>query len=89
MFELHITCTKDIDKIQIDFSDGSTCMTETKKESKSKKDESHGNARDTNSRDAITHKEAENVAEVIVEKPKVPDEPKEPSVEDYLQGLEF
>lgn len=25
MFELHITCTKDIDKIQIDFSDGSVC----------------------------------------------------------------
>lgn len=31
MFELHITCTKDIDKLKIDFSDGTTVVSEKPK----------------------------------------------------------
>ena len=31
MFELHITCTKDIDKLKIDFSDGTTVISEKSK----------------------------------------------------------
>lgn len=31
MFELHITCTKDIDKLKIDFSDGTTVVSEKSK----------------------------------------------------------
>lgn len=34
MFELHITCTKDIDKLKIDFSDGTSVVTEKPKEQK-------------------------------------------------------
>lgn len=30
MFELHITCSKDIDKLKIDFSDGTSVVTEKK-----------------------------------------------------------
>lgn len=29
MFELHITCSKNIDKLKIDFSDGSSVVSET------------------------------------------------------------
>ena len=88
MFELHITCTKDIDKIQIDFSDGSTCMTEcSKKESKSK-EQKVVKEKPKTSRDKISFDE-EEIHDIIVDKPEVPDEPKEPNVEEYLQGLEF
>lgn len=37
MFELHITCTKDIDRLKIDFSDGTTIVSEnTPKQEKAK-----------------------------------------------------
>ena len=39
MFELHITCTKDIDKLKIDFSDGTSVVTEKPKEQKKPKEE--------------------------------------------------
>lgn len=38
MFELHITCTKDIDKIKIDFSDGTTVCTEANHKKSTEKD---------------------------------------------------
>ena len=34
MFELHITCSKDISKLKIDFTDGSCICTEDSKDSK-------------------------------------------------------
>lgn len=38
MFELHITCSKDISKLKIDFTDGSCICTEDSKGSKDSKD---------------------------------------------------
>ncbi len=39
MFELHITCSKDIDNLSINFSDGTSVVTESKpKETKEVKD---------------------------------------------------
>lgn len=38
MFELHITCSKDISKLKIDFTDGSCICTEDSKDSKEPKD---------------------------------------------------
>lgn len=38
MFELHITCSKDISKLKIDFTDGSCICTEDTKGSKDPKD---------------------------------------------------
>lgn len=38
MFELHITCSKDISKLKIDFTDGSCICTEEPKDSKEPKD---------------------------------------------------
>ena len=37
MFELHITCSKDISKLKIDFTDGSCICTEDSKDSKEPK----------------------------------------------------
>lgn len=34
MFELHITCTKDIDKLEINFSDGTSVVTSNSDKSK-------------------------------------------------------
>lgn len=101
MFELHITCTKDIDKIKIDFSDGSVCTTErksekiekTEKNEKSEKNKDSKVVKETNkeskrnNRDIINHEEVE-VENVVVEKPSIP-EVTETKVEDYLQGLDF
>ena len=55
MFELHITCTKDIDKLKIDFSDGTTVVSEKSKNAvnkavnkKSKKEVETENKQDYN-----------------------------------------
>ena len=86
MFELHITSTKDIDKIQIDFSDGKSCVA-------SKPDKTDKPCRKEktfkNSRDSIETYNDEEQSSVIVEKPEVPDAPNTPNVEKYLNGLEF
>ena len=86
MFELHITSTKDIDKIQIDFSDGKSCIA-------SKPDKTDKPCRKEktfkNSRDSIETYNDEEQSSVIVEKPEVPDAPNKPNVEKYLNGLEF
>lgn len=86
MFELHITSTKDIDKIQIDFSDGKSCVA-------SKPDKTDKPCRKEktfkNSRDSIETYNDDEQSSVIVEKPEIPDAPNTPNVEKYLNGLEF
>lgn len=97
MFELHITCTKDIDKIQIDFSDGTSCISESK-HSKTNENTDAKNGLKTEDnyangfsrcRDEIQHYEDVDRHNEIVQKPDVPDVPKEPNVEEYLHGLNF
>lgn len=97
MFELHITCTKDIDKIKINFSDGSVCTSERSKGEKALKAETtkveHSKEPKVvkepkrNTRDTIKHEDVE-MNDVVVEKPLIP-EVTETKVEDYLQGLDF
>ena len=89
MFELHITSTKDIDKIQIDFSDGKSCV--ASKPDKTDKPDKLCRKEKTfkNSRDSIETYNDEEQSSVIVEKPEVPDAPNKPNVENYLNGLEF
>ena len=102
MFELHITCTKDIDKIQIDFSDGSVCtskradskdLVEPPKPSKPvepKNNKPKKSVDKVNSRDIIqTYDDGDSEVAGVVVKPSVPDAPTEPKVEDYLQELNF
>lgn len=89
MFELHITSTKDIDKIQIDFSDGKSCV--ASKPDKTDKLDKPCRKEKTfkNSRDSIETYNDDEQSSVIVEKPEIPDAPNTPNVEKYLNGLEF
>lgn len=102
MFELHITCTKDINKIQIDFSDGSVCTSCTSKRADSKdlveppkpvepkNNKPKKSVDKVNSRDIIqTYDDGDSEVTGVVVKPSVPDAPTEPKVEDYLQELNF
>lgn len=88
MFELHITSTKDIDKIQIDFSDGKSCVA-SKPDKTDKPCRKEKTFKNSNSRDSIETYNDEEQSSVIVEKPEVPDAPNKPNVEKYLNGLEF
>lgn len=88
MFELHITCTKDIEKLSIDFSDGTSVVQEkTEKPEKSKK--VFKEKEDFKEEDLSKYQNSKkSVSQEIVEKPKIPDRT-ETKVDDILQELEF
>lgn len=93
MFELHITCTKDIDKLSIDFSDGTSIVQESKpKQSKSHKEskkciEEHVD-KDILLDDVELYNKHKKNNEVI--KPiELPDIDRPVNVDDTLQNLEF
>ena len=79
MFELHITCTKDIEKLSIDFSDG-TSMVQTKSEKPHAK-------RETRETDWDSYK-SETKREVI-KPPELPDLNREPKIDEHLNNLDF
>ena len=82
MFELHITCTKDIDKLSIDFSDG-TSMVQTKPEKPHAKREN----REKPETDWDSYK-SETKREVI-KPPELPDLNREPKIDEHLNNLDF
>lgn len=97
MFELHITCTKDIDKLSIDFSDGTSIIQESKpkqvkqnnqhKESK-KCTEEHVDKDILLDDLELYNNKRKNKKEVI--KPlELPDVERPVNVDDTLQNLEF
>jgi hypothetical protein len=87
MFELHITCTKDIEKLSIDFSDGTSVVQEkTEKPENSKKVSKE--KEDFKEEDLSKYQSKRSVSQEIVEKPKIP-ERTETKVDDILQELEF
>ena len=87
MFELHITCTKDIEKLSIDFSDGTSVVQEkTEKPEKSKKVSKE--KEDFKEEDLSKYQSKKSVSQEIIEKPKIPDRT-ETKVDDILQELEF
>ena len=88
MFELHITCTKDIEKLSIDFSDGTSVVQEkTEKPEKSKK--VFKEKEDFKEEDLSKYQNSKkSVSQEIIEKPKIPDRT-ETKVDDILQELEF
>ena len=86
MFELHISCTKDIDKLQIDFSDG-TSVIQTKPEkpeksilSKSSKVSKYNNTLDLDS-------EYQNISHEVVEKPNIQDIKRPAKIAQELQNF--
>ena len=93
MFELHITCTKDIEKLSIDFSDGTSVVQEkTEKPEKPEKQEKSKKVskekEDFKEEDLSKYQSKRSVSQEIVEKPKIPDRT-ETKVDDILQELEF
>lgn len=90
MFELHITCTKDIEKLSIDFSDGTSVVQEkTEKPEKPEKSKKVSKEKeDFKEEDLSKYQSKRSVSQEIVEKPKIP-ERTETKVDDILQELEF
>jgi hypothetical protein len=97
MFELHITCTKDIDKLSIDFSDGTSIV----QESKPKQDKQHKESKKCEKcaeehvdKDILLddvelyNNKCKNKKEVV--KPlELPDIDRPVNVDNTLQNLEF
>lgn len=95
MFELHITCTKDIEKLSIDFSDGTSVVQEKtekpekpEKPEKSKKISKEKEDFKEEEEDLSKYQSKKSVSQEIIEKPKIP-ERTETKVDDILQELEF
>lgn len=90
MFELHITCTKDIEKLSIDFSDGTSVVQEkTEKPEKPEKSKKVSKEKeDFKEEDLSKYQSKRSVSQEIIEKPKIP-ERTETKVDDILQELEF
>jgi hypothetical protein len=79
-FELHITCSKDIDKLSIDFSDGTSVITESKKKEEPVKQ---------NKSFIDTDVEYSDISQDIIEKPNIIREEKPIKVAEELQNFNF
>ena len=75
MFELHITCTKDIEKLSIDFSDGTSVVQEkTEKPEKPEKSKKVSKEKeDFKEEDLSKYQSKKSVSQEIIEKPKIPE----------------
>lgn len=99
MFELHITCSKDISKLKIDFTDGSCICTEGPKDSIEPKET-------RKSKKTKEIKETQNIEDsegpvpdwIIPDKPKkvegqkppeIPDLDRPPKIDEVLNNLDF
>lgn len=102
MFELHITCSKDISKLKIDFTDGSCICTEDSKDSKEPKEQKESKK----SKKTKEIKETQNTEDsgdpvpdwIIPDRPKkvegqkppeIPDLDRPPKIDEVLNNLDF
>lgn len=102
MFELHITCSKDISKLKIDFTDGSCICTEDPKDSKDPKEQKESKK----SKKTKEIKETQNIEDsedsvpdwIIPDRPKkvegqkppeIPDLDRPPKIDEVLNNLDF
>lgn len=98
MFELHITCTKDIDKLSIDFADGSQMVTTSKPSEKakpkpntdtvkSKADTVKSNIRD---QEIDFNEQTNSQEQEIIKPPKLePIADRKPKIDSILDNLSF
>lgn len=103
MFELHITCTKDIDTLSINFSDGTSVVTESSKPSKKVSDEKFKEPREQNESKEVkpqkelrkkldTYLDTEDDYEVqqeVIQKPIIQEVHRPAKVSDELQNLDI
>lgn len=105
MFELHITCSKDISKLKIDFTDGSCICTEDSKDSFEPKEQKESKK----SKKTKEIKETQNIEDsedsgdpvpdwIIPDRPKkvegqkppeIPDLDRPPKIDEVLNNLDF
>lgn len=103
MFELHITCSKDISKLKIDFTDGSCICTEDSKESpkepkEPKKHKESKKIRETQNIEDSGDSEGSVPDWIIPDRPKkvegqkppeIPDLDRPPKIDEVLNNLDF
>lgn len=91
MFELHITCSKNIDNLAINFSDGTSVITESSKEPKEPKIKEVKEPKEPR-RKLDTYLDTEDDYEItqdVVEKPIIQDVQRPAKVSDELQNLDL
>ena len=93
MFELHITCSKDISKLKIDFTDGSCICTEDSKEPKKIREtqntedsEDSGNSEDSVPDWIIPDRPKKVEGQ---KPPEIPDLDRPPKIDEVLNNLDF
>lgn len=93
MFELHITCSKDISKLKIDFTDGSCICTEDSKEPKKIREtqntedsEDSGNSEDSVPNWIIPDRPKKVEGQ---KPPEIPDLDRPPKIDEVLNNLDF
>lgn len=105
MFELHITCSKDISKLKIDFTDGSCICTEDSKEPKDsfepkEQKESKKSKKTKEIKETQNIEDSENSVPdwIIPDRPKkvegqkppeIPDLDRPPKIDEVLNNLDF
>ena len=98
MFELHITCSKDIDNLSINFSDGTSVVAESKpKENKELKEPKIKEIKDkeikkTERKSLDTYLDTEDDYEIqqeVLQKPFIHDVQRPAKVSDELQNLDI
>ena len=99
MFKLLIECSKDIQFLQINFSDGTSVVTskepEKNKEPKLEKDKEQKDSKDTerpkrkNLEQYLDTDTDFSISQEVIEKPVIQDLIRPPKVTDELQNLDF
>lgn len=90
MFRLLIECSKDIDKLQIDFSDGTTVVNEKPKTSAKQNSENISKQREMKKEQILSLTDYDDaVQQDIIEKPFIPDIQRNTKVAEELQNLNF
>lgn len=98
MFELHITCSKNIDTLAINFSDGTSVVTESKpkelekpKETKAKEIKEHREIKEPRKK-LDTYLDTEDdytIQQEVLQKPIIQDVQRPAKVTDELQNLDL
>lgn len=92
MFKLNIECTKDIEKLHIDFSDGTSAVTTTKEKEHEPRNDVLVNGNGNSSRNDCfldTDEDFTHVSQEVVELPAVPEAKKSINVAKEMQNLDI
>lgn len=90
-FELHITCSKDIDKLKIDFSDGTSVVTESEPKVTESPKENPQERGTFERKDHFLDTDFDDipVAQDIIEKPVIEQKDRPLKVAEELQNLDI